>query len=263
MTGPERDPDVDSWLNTRRELRAADAAHSLEPPAELDQLVIERARLELRRPAPTRNYFFRSSPFAVPISIAATLLLSFTLVLQFNRYESRQDAAATLADTSTAPLTISPAVAPETAAMPPQETAKQAAARPTASAGNDARAARSRSEVAPLRDTPVAANAAEADATIVQAAPAAAPALAVAPPAPSEVGAGPSREFAARGADSTGVAAAERVAPRPLAAWWDLVQRLQRDGRTIDAARELEALRKAYPEFVVPPGTALPAAQPR
>jgi hypothetical protein len=53
--------------------------------------------------------------------------------------------------------------------------------------------------------------------------------------------------------------------PTP-AQWWAEVQRLQHEGRSADAARELAALRKAYPDFVTPaaesPAVAAPQPQP-
>lgn len=52
----------------------------------------------------------------------------------------------------------------------------------------------------------------------------------------------------------------EDTAPRPLAAWLAQVIELRAAGRDAEADRELQALRKQYPQAQIPPA-ALPAAE--
>jgi hypothetical protein len=289
MSGPERDPEVDAWLRARRpKLRLSDPAESLEPPEELDRLVLDRARRELRRQPAQKPGFFSSSRFAVPVSIAATLVLSFTLVLQFNRYESRQDTAATLASAPKTPaMTLTPAATPETisaeartadaaadhdhadvAPVPKGRSrnaagsralvAQNAAPTPAAPAFMPDAAAAATAKAAPARSIDAGTESRRQDIETDKAAGTAMRSGALA----AAIEAAPSATLASAAAPQPGSPA---QLPTP-AQWWAEVRRLQREGRSADAARELAALRKAYPDFVAPaaesPAAESPAAAP-
>ncbi len=286
MTGPERDSDVDAWLQARRTLlRNADDALSLEPPPELDQRVIDRARRELRAAELEKPRFFRSSRFAMPFAIAATVVLSFSLVLEFNRYESGRDALRTHAESSSAAaITLTPPQ-PATADL----------AQPTATAANTSVAAASAPAPAPLASAPLAEPKQErperrrqdalgesADAAMVArevAQPvgaAAAGALAdkddrqpmaaampppAAPPAMTATTASETlaadRPASTRAAAKSAPGAANASATRATE-WWKVIEQLRLAGRNSEAEAEYKAFRKAYPDFVVPAEQAQP-----
>ena len=295
MTEPERDAEVDAWLASRRSLQPAhEASHLLEPPPELDRIVIDRARLELRMPTSSKIAFFRNPRWTLPISIAATLLLSFTLVLQFNRYESRQDAAAARDTAPAAPIEMSDA--PMAAAEPAGEKARMQAAdsarpvsesqaagelRPARALDHESRR-RSRTDqltadlgrvgvftsadaVAPPDAAATARGAATAAAAVASSsASTVSDSRAELDSGAKDVAAGDSVVTsnaapppaaitgALRAAKAAAPAQAAAEASRTAASWWELVLKLRRDGHSAEAARELEALRKAHPDFVLP-----------
>jgi hypothetical protein len=78
MSGP--DEEFDDFLSRRKPLfrRPVD---ELQPPEELDRVVLRRAReaIEIERP----QRAFRGGNWGAPLAIAATLLVVFTLVLHF------------------------------------------------------------------------------------------------------------------------------------------------------------------------------------
>lgn len=78
MNGP--DDEFDDFLSRRKPLfrRPAD---DLQPPEEVDRVVLRRAReaIEIERP----QRAFRGANWGAPLAIAATLLVVFTVVLHF------------------------------------------------------------------------------------------------------------------------------------------------------------------------------------
>jgi hypothetical protein len=78
MSGP--DDEFDDFLARRRPLfrRPVD---DLQPPEEVDRVVLRRAReaIEIERP----QRAFRGANWGAPLAIAATLLVVFTVVLHF------------------------------------------------------------------------------------------------------------------------------------------------------------------------------------
>src|SRR6478735_4035414 len=76
MTSP--DDEFDDFLRKRRPLfRQHD---ELEPPAELDRLVLRRARDAIEGERPQR--VFRAPSWGMPVALAATLVLAFTVILR-------------------------------------------------------------------------------------------------------------------------------------------------------------------------------------
>jgi hypothetical protein len=78
MSGP--DEDFDEFLSRRQPLfrRPVD---DLEPPEEVDRVVLRRAREAIEIDRPQRA--FRGANWGAPLAIAATLLVVFTVVLHF------------------------------------------------------------------------------------------------------------------------------------------------------------------------------------
>jgi hypothetical protein len=79
VSGP--DEEFDDFLSRRRPLFRRAPGDPLEPPDEVDRVVLRRAReaIELDRPQPA----FRGANWGAPLAIAATLLVTFTVVLHF------------------------------------------------------------------------------------------------------------------------------------------------------------------------------------
>lgn len=272
MSGPERDDDVDAWLQSRRGLlRGADDAPRLEPPPELDQRVIDGARRELRSAQAEKPAFFRTSRFTMPFAIAATVLLSFSLVLEFNRYQSGRDALRSRAEDSAAPaITLTAPVVPSAdSAVADARSADTALSASAQGAAQPEPERRSAPRVAEMAD----ANVRQRSASNAYRLPPAAPP----PPAPAAEATGSvapalapadsaamndSRaeiELASRPSVAAKASAAPSPArPRSAAQWWKLVQQLRDAGRQSEADAELKALLTAYPDFVVPATQAAP-----
>lgn len=75
MTGS--DEDFDDFLRRRRRFGRPD--DGLEPPAELDRLVLRQAREAIEAEKPHR--VFRAPAWGMPVALAATLVLGFTVFL--------------------------------------------------------------------------------------------------------------------------------------------------------------------------------------
>ena len=92
MTGPERDDEFEAYLRRRvridRRLRSLDR---LEPPAELDQIIIGQARQAIQGVPPVP--MFRAPRWALPMGMAATILISLSVLLDLGvRDAIRKDA---------------------------------------------------------------------------------------------------------------------------------------------------------------------------
>ena len=77
MSGP--DEEFDDFLSRRKPLFRRAPGDPLEPPEEVDRIVLRQAReaIEIDRPQPA----FRGAHWGAPLAIAATLLVAFTVVL--------------------------------------------------------------------------------------------------------------------------------------------------------------------------------------
>jgi hypothetical protein len=114
MTGLERDDEFEAYLRRRvridRRLRSLDR---LEPPAELDQIIIGQARQAIQGAPPVP--IFRAPRWALPMGMAATILISLSVLLDLGvRDAIRKDAGRPLAF----PAAAAPA-AIKTAPWPP------------------------------------------------------------------------------------------------------------------------------------------------
>ena len=111
MTGPERDDEFEAYLRRRvridRRLRSLDR---LEPPAELDQIIIGQARQAIQGAPPVP--MFRAPRWALPMGMAATILISLSVLLDLGvRDAIRKDAgrpAAYPASAAPAPIETAP-----------------------------------------------------------------------------------------------------------------------------------------------------------
>jgi hypothetical protein len=275
MSAPEHNDDLDRFLAQRALLPPALQAHEQsEPPAELDRRILQNARAALE-PGAARQILRRNRWF-VPLTLAATVVLSFTIVIRIQQS----------GDSPYAPMSarvIEPATVRESESAPPQKT-EQAKLRsipervmrreiavPELDAADTAVAAESSRATAPLSDE---------IAGLTKEAPAVAAAAPAAPPAPapvlesrraSEVAervAPSERAFSARaGAANDDLqpdaasepppasgaqegAAVARVAIDPKV-WLQRILKLRAEGKTVQAEREWQAFRKRYPDYVI------------
>jgi len=118
MTGSERDDAFETYLKRRaridRRLRSLDR---LEPPAELDRIIIGQAREAIRAAPPAP--LFRAPRWALPMGMAATILISLSVLLDLGVQEAvRKDAGR--------PVVMERAMVPESG-MPPDLSSAPAA----------------------------------------------------------------------------------------------------------------------------------------
>jgi hypothetical protein len=208
MTGPEYDAELEAFLKRRSPMhrRFSDIDHA-EPSTELDRLVLNRAREAVETPS---QPLFRSSRWALPVGLAAAILIAFTVVLNIDHQHAKVAASAS----------------PHAAASAAQAPAVARAASLRASA--DVQPATASSAVPEQRDTQLDEQARAPAAALAKSQEAVTPA---APPV-------------AAAADSATLAANPHSSPD---AWLREINRLRAAGQTADADRELAAFRAAYP----------------
>jgi hypothetical protein len=104
MTGSERDDEFEAYLKRRGRIdRRLKSLDRLEPPAELDRIIIGQARQAIYG-APAASVF-RAPRWALPMGMAATILISLSILLDLGvRDAIRKDAGR--------PAAIARAVAP-------------------------------------------------------------------------------------------------------------------------------------------------------
>ncbi len=77
MTG--QDDDFEDFLRRKRPIFTRSGEDPLEPPAELDRLILRQARDAIQESKPQR--VFRAPGWGMPVALAATLVLAFTVIL--------------------------------------------------------------------------------------------------------------------------------------------------------------------------------------
>lgn len=89
MTAPERDEDFEAYLQRRSALqREFSEPDGLEPPPELDRIVLARARqaITTRFEPPV----YKPAKWAFPLALAATVVVSFTIVLSMTSADRKE-----------------------------------------------------------------------------------------------------------------------------------------------------------------------------
>jgi hypothetical protein len=135
MADPEHDDDFEAYLKRRVPIdQRMKTVDRLEPPPELDRVIIGKARNAIQNSSHVPMY--RAPKWALPVGLAATLLIAFAIVLDLGiRSDRRQTerapavAAATSSESVAAPAPAAPTVPSVNA---PQESAPTGSA---ASAG--------------------------------------------------------------------------------------------------------------------------------
>jgi hypothetical protein len=103
----DHDPEFEAFLRRRSLMhrRLSQIDHD-EPSAELDRVILDRARDAIE--APSRDPIYRKSRWAMPLGLAATILIAFTIVLNIDHRRTAapdqvaMDASARLAETPAA-----------------------------------------------------------------------------------------------------------------------------------------------------------------
>ena len=92
ITDPEYHDDFEAYLKRRVSIdRRLALIDRLEPPPELDRIIIGKARAAIQSPAPVA--VFKAPRWAVPMGLAATILVSLSMLLDLGmRQAIRQDA---------------------------------------------------------------------------------------------------------------------------------------------------------------------------
>jgi hypothetical protein len=219
---PPDDRELDDFLAGRSEVsrRYREGKSREVAPPELDQPVLERARqaLESRR-TPRRR-------LALPLSLAATVVLAFSVVVSM-REEPQRTATSILRDEIKAPAETAPAAASSGAAAPVVEERALRAAKAKAESRREAESRQEperKKELAPPQ--PMAAEPTP-------------------PSAPSQ------RMSAPVGSVSAQFKAADEADVSPQS-WLERIRKLQTDGNSDGARRELEAFRRTYPDYAIP-----------
>jgi hypothetical protein len=223
MTGPEYDAELEAFLKRRSMMhrRLSDIDHA-EPSVELDRLVLNRAREAIETPA---QPLYRTSRWALPIGLAAAILIAFTVVLNLDHHGAKSNSSPAAA--AAAPQAPAPAVARAASAREQERIEQQRvvsdsiaiARRAAQTEKSNALAA----ESAAKGSTPLVASTGAAVSPGVLAAPT--PPAAAPPPAAASV-------------------TPPHSSPD---AWLREINRLRAAGETAEADRELTAFREAYP----------------
>lgn len=233
--------EFEAYVRRRRALFPRDdEVDSLEPPPDIDRAVLARARAAIHAEPPTSVY--RGTRWALPVAIAATVVLAFTIVLNVGLPTGGGSTVQPASEVSV--QNAARAVPAESAEVAEAAPASSAAPQQTAPAGSS----RERRDFAPP-PPPLAADRSQAI------------------EAPTEQNGTSERNYTARESElmataetSAGdIAPAAKAAPAdagqaapspPLSAdaWWDRIERLRANGQFRVAARELENFRAAYPD---------------
>ena len=221
MTGPEYDAELEAFLKRRSMMhrRLSDIDHA-EPSLEIDRLVLNRAREAIETP---EQPLYHTPRWALPIGLAAAILIAFTVVLNLDHHGAKVASGASPA-AAVAPQTPAPAVA-RAASVSERERIEQQHVVSDSVAKAQRRDAPSVATPA-QRSTPLVASTGAAVSRGVLVAPSPPAVAAPPPPAAAAAGTGP------------------HSSPD---AWLREINRLRSAGKTADADRELTAFREAYP----------------
>lgn len=233
-TDPENDdPEFEAYLRRRSVLSArGQFEEKIEPPGELDAIVLRKAREAIGDAE--RTVVHRAPRWAVPVALAATILLCLSIVLNVELNTGKQTAVGARVTQEVAPGAEAPApsVAPEPSDAPaPAAEASRGGVRavppPFASAA-PARPVAPLPETAPASDALVAQETARSTAALRKSADAAAPA-----------------------------------APTDPKAWLGRIAALRTAGKNTQADAELRRFRAAFPAYPVSPPPPTPSDPPK
>ena len=122
MGGP--DEEFEDFINRRKPVFRRPTEEMFEPPAELDRVVLRQAREAIKPPEPMR--MFSAPRWSMPIALAATLVLAFTIMFRAGSPPAEQNTKPELTVQNTAERAEIPAAV--AAPPPPELTASRNAA---------------------------------------------------------------------------------------------------------------------------------------
>jgi hypothetical protein len=258
MSTPERDDELEKFLAQRTVLpRALQEQENAEPSPELDRRVLERARAAVA-PSTAREVMRRNRWF-VPLTLAATIVLSFTIVLKIRQQSGDSPFTPMSARVITEPAGAQGETVPMEPPMRriPERALSRDVAVPQLEPAPAPAADAAVADAAPLSDeiegAPLEVEAAKERRLLASAervAPMrseakAAAGASVANQARSDVAETPAASAPPAPPADTSVAKTE--SPQ---AWLERIAKLRAEGRHAQADREWRALRKRYPDFM-------------
>jgi len=117
MTGP--DDDFEDFLNRRKPAFRRPEDEMFEPPAELDRVVLRQAREAIKPEEPMR--MFSAPRWSMPVALAATLLLTFTIIFRTDLLPTKSKVTAEVTVQDAAQRVDAPADAMQRAPAQPAE----------------------------------------------------------------------------------------------------------------------------------------------
>jgi hypothetical protein len=242
VTDPERDEEFEAYLHRRSVLSIrAQSDEKLEPPADLDAIVLRKARQAIH--SPQQMPLYRAPRWALPVALAATVLLCISVALNVNTYQRPQITSRLVQATA-----------------PPSPEPREPAGAITAYA-------------------PRASSTASASPAPVMAPPAAAPAASASGPAPpleseasteNPVVPAPTERAEVQTLNEVAVTAARKSADATQTsshtdpkAWLTRIEALRAAGKNAKADAELRRFRAAFPSYEVPATLPTPSDPPK
>lgn len=278
MTGPEHEDEFEAYLTRRHPIhQRLSALERLEPPQELDRLIITEARQAIQGPSPVR--IFRAPKWALPVGLAATIVISFTILLNLGAHSvKRREQPVLMTDITPNPPSVLAAPMPQApgrAIAPMQSSAAKRATgvpgslvpekgRDNAARSERAKAPRQIDEAAPAADMPVQTQSTAIADTFNRPSPgpSANSAIRAETPPPVAEPQEPAAQRQAIPSETQSTAAADSTnqhvpapSPPPLpdaGSWFKRIEKLRAAGKTTEAEQEFRRFRDAYPDYEPP-----------
>jgi hypothetical protein len=264
------DDEFDDFLQRRRRLFGPPPDEDLEPPAEVDRLVLRKARAAIEPHKAPR--MFRAPPWSLSVGLAATLVLAFSVILHTAKQPVRlasdvavQTVARDVEAAAPAAVGAASSSAAETAndAMAPAAAPAAAQAKTAGSYANNARSAGATNAgeaVVGLADARTSSAPAEASRGLVSEAeanrhaepPPAGPAVARAAPAAGDSGV-EARDAAGAGEPALAKAGGEASWRRDSKTWLAEIERLRASGDVLRADAELAEFKRQHRAYATDP----------
>ena len=150
------DEEFEDFLKRRKTVFERSKDELFEPPAELDRVVLRQAREAIKPEEPMR--VFSAPRWTMPIALAATLLLAFTIMFQAGMPQKQEPKAEVtvqnVADTVSPPAAEAPREAAPPAPVVARSAVVEAASRERGTAGASMDAAPAAAPAAPSADAP-------------------------------------------------------------------------------------------------------------
>ena len=113
MADSEHDDDFEAYLKRRVPIdQRMKTVDRLEPPPELDRVIIGKARNAIQNSPPVPMY--RAPRWALPVGLAATLLIAFAIVLDLGIRSGRRQPAVPLLNSGNSATLVAKRLTPGT-----------------------------------------------------------------------------------------------------------------------------------------------------